>query len=160
VTGYAVITGSPDETRGVARSVAPLLRAGDVLVVAGDLGSGKTTFVQGLAAGLGVTDPVVSPTFTLAREYDGRVRLVHVDVYRLDRAQEILELGLDDLADDAVLVVEWGDVATAYLASDYLEVGLAPGPDDQLERRTVTFDPRGRSWMARADTLGQAVGVA
>src|SRR6202011_875484 len=66
VTGYAVITGSPDETRGVARSVAPLLRAGDVLVVSGDLGSGKTTFVQGLAAGLGVTDPVVSPTFTLA----------------------------------------------------------------------------------------------
>jgi tRNA threonylcarbamoyladenosine biosynthesis protein TsaE len=161
VTDLALLTRSPSETRGVGRALAALVRPGDVLVVAGDLGAGKTTFVQGLAEGLGVPDGIVSPTFTLAREYEGRVRLVHVDLYRLDRAQELLDLGLEDLADDAVLAVEWGDVAVAYLAPEHLEVRLAPGPDaDALEHRTLALAPRGRSWVARHDALAAAVGAA
>ncbi len=161
MSDVTVVATTAEETRTVGRSIAPLLRAGDVVVVAGELGAGKTTFTQGLAAGLGVTDSVVSPTFTLAREYEGRLRLVHVDLYRLDRAQEVLDLGLEDVADDAVLVVEWGDVAVAYLTPEHLEVRLAAdvgsGADDD---RTITLTFRGRSWMPRADAVAGAVGGA
>ena len=160
MTDLALLTRSPKETRGVGRAVATLVRAGDVVVVAGDLGAGKTTFVQGLAEGLGVPDGIVSPTFTLAREYEGRVRLVHVDLYRLDRAQELLDLGLEELADDAVLAVEWGDVAVAYLSPEHLEVRLTAGPDaDAVEHRTLALAARGRSWAARQDALAAAVGA-
>ena len=161
MSDVTVVATTAEETRTVGRSIAPLLRAGDVVVVAGELGAGKTTFTQGLAAGLGVTDRVVSPTFTLAREYEGRLRLVHVDLYRLDRAQEVLDLGLEDVADDAVLVVEWGDVAVAYLTPEHLEVRLAAdvgsGADDE---RTIALTFRGRSWMPRADAVAGAVGGA
>jgi tRNA threonylcarbamoyladenosine biosynthesis protein TsaE len=161
VSDVTVVATTPEQTRTVGRSLAPLLRAGDVVVVAGELGAGKTTFTQGLAAGLGVTDSVVSPTFTLAREYEGRLRLVHVDLYRLDRAQEVLDLGLEDVADDAVLVVEWGDVAVAYLTPEHLEVRLAAdagsGADDD---RTIALTFRGRSWIPRADAVAGAVGGA
>ena len=89
---------------------------GDVVVLAGELGAGKTVFAKGIATALGITEPVVSPTFTIVREYDGPIPLVHVDVYRLDHLQELLDLGLDDLVgDDAVTVVEWGDRVTALL---------------------------------------------
>jgi tRNA threonylcarbamoyladenosine biosynthesis protein TsaE len=158
VSDVTVVTSSAEQTRSIGCCLAPLLRAGDVVVVAGGLGTGKTTFTQGLAAGLGVTDRVVSPTFTLTREYEGRLRLVHVDLYRLDRAQEVLDLGLEDVADGAVLVVEWGDVAAAYLTSEHLEVRLAAdidsGADDE---RTIAITVRGRSWMPRADAVAGAI---
>jgi tRNA threonylcarbamoyladenosine biosynthesis protein TsaE len=161
VTDLTLRSGSPEETRRVGRAVASLVRPGDVVVVAGALGSGKTTFVQGLADGLGVHDGVVSPTFTLAREYRGRFRLVHVDIYRLDRVQELLDLGLDDLADDAVLAVEWGDVALAYLSPERLEVRLAPGPGvDAVDERTLALAPRGRAWLDREDALAAVVGAS
>lgn len=156
-----MVANTAEQTRTIGRCIAPLLRAGDVVVVAGGLGAGKTTFTQGLAAGLGVTDRVVSPTFTLTREYEGRLRLVHVDLYRLDRAQEVLDLGLEDVADGAVLVVEWGDVAAAYLTPEHLEVHLSAdidsGADDE---RTIAITFRGRSWMPRAEAVAGAVGAA
>ena len=150
-------THSAEETRRVARAVAALCGPGDVVVLAGGLGSGKTTFVQGLAAGLDVPDTVVSPTFTLARAYDGRLRLVHVDVYRLESAHELYDLGLDDLADGAVLAVEWGDVVRDYLGPDLLEVRLTTdaGPDD----RHLAFTPRG-AWRVRHDALVSLVEAA
>ena len=160
MTSLAVRTRSPAETRGVGRSLATLLRPGDVVVLVGDLGSGKTTFVQGLAAGLDVTDVVVSPTFTLAREYAGRLRLVHVDVYRLEQAQELLDLGLDEVADDTVLAVEWGDVALAFLSPEHVEVRLATAPDDTPDDRLLAFTPRGRTWLDRQDALAALMGVA
>jgi tRNA threonylcarbamoyladenosine biosynthesis protein TsaE len=158
VSDVTVVATTAEQTRAVGRSIAPLLHAGDVVVVAGELGAGKTTFTQGLAAGLGVTDSVVSPTFTLAREYEGRLRLVHVDLYRLDRAQEVLDLGLEDIADDAVLVVEWGDVAVAYLTPEHLEVRLADVGSGADDERTIALTFRGRSWMPRADAVAGAVG--
>jgi tRNA threonylcarbamoyladenosine biosynthesis protein TsaE len=161
VSGAAALTRSADETRTVGRSIAALLRPGDVLIVAGELGSGKTTFVQGLAAGLDVRDSVVSPTFTLAREYAGRIRLVHVDVYRLERAREVIDLGLEDLADDAVLAVEWGDVAAAYLPPEHLEVRMGPGPGlDAPDERTIALAVHGPSWTERQAALTGAVGIA
>ncbi len=89
--------------------LAARLAPGDLILLEGELGAGKTTFVRGLARGLGVTDQVQSPTFQLVRVYPGRVQLAHVDLYRLERTEELGELGLGDLLDQGVVVVEWGD---------------------------------------------------
>lgn len=154
---WSVTTHSPEATDALAQRIAALLEAGDVILLAGDLGAGKTAFARGLGRGLGVTEPVVSPTFTLAREYVGRLRMVHVDVYRLDTVAELLDLGLDDLAaDDAVMVVEWGDVVSGEFVPDRLEVALAHGaaaPDD----RAITVTARGAAWARRADGLAAAL---
>ncbi len=124
-------TQSPSETRAVGRALAGLLQPGDVVLLAGQLGAGKTEFAKGIAEGLGIEETVVSPTFTIVREYSGTqpmlhpMRMLHVDVYRLDRAQELLDLGLEDLAaDEAVTVVEWGDAVAGFLPADHLLVGI------------------------------------
>src|SRR5438093_13641660 len=97
--GILVATASPKETRALGEAVADLLRPGDVVSLTGDLGAGKTTFVQGAAGKLGVDEPVLSPTFTLIREYRGSLPIYHLDVYRLDRVQEVLALGCEELMD-------------------------------------------------------------
>ena len=118
-------------------------------MLAGELGAGKTVFAKGIAVALGVTEPVVSPTFTVVREYDAPTPLVHVDVYRLDHLQELHDLGFDDLVgSDAVTVVEWGDRVSALLPADRLDVHLALGADDDDARRCRSR-PTGVSW-ARA----------
>jgi tRNA threonylcarbamoyladenosine biosynthesis protein TsaE len=146
-------TRSVDETRAVAAVLADVLRAGDVVVLAGGLGSGKTAFAQGLAAALGVEEPVVSPSFTLVRVYRGRLRLVHADLYRLGRVQEVIDLALDESADgDAVTIVEWGDLAAGALAPERLEVRLErlPADDDHDDdERVVTFTASGGDWTER-----------
>src|SRR5262249_1633617 len=106
-----IVTRSTDETLALAGSVGDVLRPGDVISLAGDLGTGKTVFARGVARALGVADPVVSPTFTIVREYEGRVPVVHVDVYRIDTFQELHDIGFEEFVrDDAVTIVEWGDV--------------------------------------------------
>jgi tRNA threonylcarbamoyladenosine biosynthesis protein TsaE len=106
-----VTTQSEDETAGLGRELAATLSAGDVLLLYGDLGSGKTAFVRGLAEGLGVpADEVSSPTFTLIQEYrGGRLTLFHVDLYRIEDRREFDELGLDEIAEDGVLAIEWAE---------------------------------------------------
>jgi tRNA threonylcarbamoyladenosine biosynthesis protein TsaE len=150
------VTHSAEETLALARTVGELLRAGDVVSLAGELGAGKTVFARGVARALGVTEPVVSPSFTIVREYDGRVPLVHVDVYRLDTYQELHDLGFEEVVrDDAVTLVEWGDVIDGLLPGDRLDVRMAPGADD--DERVVEIEGHGRSWRARAAEL--AVGA-
>jgi tRNA threonylcarbamoyladenosine biosynthesis protein TsaE len=102
---------SEDDTSALGRELAPALSAGDVLLLYGDLGAGKTAFVRGLAEGLGVSpDEVSSPTFTLIQEYrGGRLPLFHVDLYRIEDPREFDELGLDEIAEDGVLAIEWAD---------------------------------------------------
>lgn len=157
---WLVVTHSASGTEGLAHRVGTLLAGGDVVLLAGDLGAGKTAFARGLGAGLGVAEPVVSPTFTLARVYTGRLRMVHVDVYRLDHVQELLDLGLDDLAgDDAVTVVEWGDVVSGHFAADRLEISLA-FVSGSADSRQVTVTPRGPAWNERLDALAAAIGSA
>ncbi|MBI5876237.1 MAG: tRNA (adenosine(37)-N6)-threonylcarbamoyltransferase complex ATPase subunit type 1 TsaE [Chloroflexi bacterium] len=103
-------TQSAAETQALAARIAPLLQAGDVLWLSGDLGSGKTTFTQGLGRALGITQPIVSPTFVLIREYAGRLPLYHIDLYRLDNPREALNLGLRDYLDgEGVCVIEWAE---------------------------------------------------
>jgi len=149
-------TRGADETHALGRRIGALLRAGDVVVLDGELGSGKTVFAKGIAVGLGITEPVVSPTFTVVREYDAPTPLVHVDVYRLDHLQELHDLGFDDLVGgDAVTVVEWGDRVSALLPGDRLDVLLEPGSGD--DDRTLSIDAAGVTWAERRDLLVAAV---
>jgi tRNA threonylcarbamoyladenosine biosynthesis protein TsaE len=106
-----ITTHSEEETAAVGRDLAASLAAGDVVLLYGDLGAGKTALVRGLAEGLGVPrDEVSSPTFTLVQEYrGGRLALFHVDLYRLDDPREIDDLGLEEIAADGVLAIEWAD---------------------------------------------------
>lgn len=102
-------TNSPAETEEAGRKLGVRLRTGDIVLLTGELGAGKTTFVRGVARGIGSSAPVASPTFQLVRVYPGRVQLAHVDLYRIERPAELAELGLDELADQGAIVVEWGD---------------------------------------------------
>jgi len=120
---------SAEGTRGIAAALAALARRGDVVVLAGTLGAGKTTFAQGFARGLGVEGPVTSPTFTLVRQYPCRLGLlVHADVYRLEHLAEVADLGLPQLADDGVALVEWGDAAVPALGPVTWTVTLTVPP--------------------------------
>ena len=145
-------TVSADDTRAVGLALAPLLQAGDAVVLSGDLGAGKTTLVQGVARGLGVARPVTSPTFTLVKEYEGRVPLTHADVYRLRRLQDVIDLGLEE--SDGVLFVEWGNVIEDLLGPEHLGVELVRVVD---ERRRLGFTALGRSWSHRWERLEQAL---
>jgi tRNA threonylcarbamoyladenosine biosynthesis protein TsaE len=152
----SVTTESSAATEKLARLVSAHVKGGDVVLLAGDLGAGKTVFARGLAHGLGVDEPVVSPTFTLAREYRGRVRVVHADIYRLDHVRELADLGFDDADDDTVTVVEWGDVVSGAFGVDRLEVRLdfVAGREDA---RHITIAAVGPEWSARGLALCAAV---
>jgi len=102
-------TGSPEETEAVGEELAAHLGVGDLLLLAGGLGAGKTTFVRGLARGLGVKASVQSPSFQLVRIYPGRIQLAHVDLYRLESGADLGDLDLEDLLEEGVVAVEWGD---------------------------------------------------
>ncbi len=149
-------TKSAEDTRELAAAVAGLVRSGDIVLLAGDLGAGKTTFAQGFGRALGVEGPITSPTFTLMRPYEGRLRLLHCDVYRLDHLQEILDLGITELVDDeSVALVEWGDRAEAVLPPDFLEVTISYGTSE--EERRLDMRSVGRSWSARTPALQRAL---
>jgi tRNA threonylcarbamoyladenosine biosynthesis protein TsaE len=156
VSEVTVTTDSSAGTEALARAVSEYIVGGDVVLLAGDLGAGKTVFARGLARGLGVTEPVVSPTFTLVREYRGRVRVVHADVYRLDHVRELADLGFDDVDDDTVTIVEWGDVVSGAFGVDRLEVRLdfVPNRDDA---RRITVGAVGPEWPERFGALCAAV---
>jgi tRNA threonylcarbamoyladenosine biosynthesis protein TsaE len=147
-------TVTPEETRDAAAAVAGLIAPGDVVILTGELGAGKTSFVQGAARALGVTEPVLSPTFVLVREYRGDVPVYHVDVYRLERIQEVLDLGIEDLLDPAgVAFIEWGDVIEQLLPTSHLEVRFS-APDDQRRRLRMTGHG---SWIPRWERLESAL---
>jgi tRNA threonylcarbamoyladenosine biosynthesis protein TsaE len=151
-------TTEPDRTRALAAAIATVLRAGDVVALSGELGAGKTCFVQGAARGLGVRARVTSPTFTLVRSYpDGRLPIVHCDVYRLDRLHDVLDLGDEVLAADVVTFVEWGDAIAPLLPEDRLDVELVLGdggdPDADRAVRLRAHGP----WRDRLAELARAV---
>lgn len=152
-------TDSAEQTRALAAALVPLLRAGDLLILSGDLGGGKTAFVQGLAVAMGISDPVTSPTFVLAQTYEGRLRLNHLDVYRLGTSAEVIDLSLPELlAEDAVTVIEWGERILEELPADYLRISFALGdPSLSPDVRVITLDPTGSSWQTRTAALAEAV---
>ncbi|MSS83768.1 tRNA (adenosine(37)-N6)-threonylcarbamoyltransferase complex ATPase subunit type 1 TsaE [Actinomycetaceae bacterium WB03_NA08] len=147
-------THSADETREVGIQLGRVLRAGDVVLLHGDLGAGKTTFTQGLAQGLGVQGRVTSPTFIVAREHASRGNgpaLVHVDAYRIRDDQDMTTLDLERSQDDAVTVVEWGEGKAEGLSRQRLEVSLTDQGEGSWEdvdagTRVITFLPHGDRW--------------
>jgi tRNA threonylcarbamoyladenosine biosynthesis protein TsaE len=153
-------TSSAGATRELAEAVAAHVEAGDIILLAGELGTGKTVWVQGFARGLGVTEAVTSPTFTLVRPYAGkRLRLLHADVYRLDRLSEVVDLGLLEQLDEgkgSVACIEWGDLAAPALPADFLEVRLEHRSEDDDER-DVVLRAVGPRWVARVGPLTAAV---
>ena len=133
--------------RQLGQRVAGVLRTGDVLVLTGDLGAGKTTFVQGLAAGLGVVEPVTSPTFVISRVMPSErgPDLVHMDAYRLGGAAELLDMDID--VDSAITVIEWGHDAGPLLADDVLELVIDIDAQDP-DVRSVRAVPRGGRFVS------------
>ena len=136
-----------DDTRAFGRALGGLLRAGDLVLLTGDLGAGKTTLAQGIAEGLQVRGPITSPTFVIARVHPSLVDgpdLVHVDAYRLGGLDELDDLDLDTTLEIAVTVVEWGHGLAEGLTDDRLEVVLVADPG--TEARTVTVAAHGARW--------------
>ncbi len=159
-------------THAVAAAIAGLARPGDVIVLAGEMGAGKTAFAQGFGRALGVTEPITSPTFTLVHSYPcaGKLTLHHADLYRLDSSSDVDDLALHELAaDNGIVLVEWGDVAAASLG-DHIEVRLAhPLDTDDPEAagdigefgdtggREIELSATGSLWAGRWDRLSRAV---
>jgi tRNA threonylcarbamoyladenosine biosynthesis protein TsaE len=150
-------TDTADRTREVGAALATLLQPRDAVILTGDLGAGKTTLVQGIGRGLGVDDHVASPTFTLVKEYTGRLDVAHVDVYRLERVQDVVDLALDELGGpERVLLIEWGDAISDLLPEDRLRVELTTERAD-AETRRIAITPQGRSWAVRWERLEQVL---
>jgi tRNA threonylcarbamoyladenosine biosynthesis protein TsaE len=163
-------------TYAIAAELARVARPGDVIVLAGDMGSGKTAFAQGFGRALGVTEPITSPTFTLVHSYPcGKLTLHHADLYRLDHTAEVADLALAELAEfGGIVLVEWGDVVAGAFG-DHLEVRLvvddddvddADGPDAEAPegdgapidgRRTIELSATGPAWAARWARLSSAM---
>ncbi len=142
------------DTWELGRRIAELVRRGDVIVLTGPLGAGKTVLAQGIGAGLGVHTGVVSPTFVLARMHpEGRLPLVHVDAYRLGGFAELDDLDLDSDLADSVTVIEWGEGVGDRLASGYLHVRLDRSAVD--ERRTAVLSGIGAGWPERLGELSR-----
>ena len=150
---------TPDDTRRLGAAIAAVVRAGDLIVLDGPLGAGKTVFVQGLAAGLGAQGPVTSPTFVIAREHDGgRLPLVHVDAYRLAGWLEVDDLDLDTDLTEAVVAVEWGAGLVEELTDAHLRVQLLRSQvevqADADDERTALLYAVGGDWSARLAQAG------
>lgn len=151
---FEVTVTSPTATMDLGRQLAPGLQAQDVILLDGDLGAGKTTFTKGLAAGLGITRNVKSPTFTIIREYQGgRLPLYHMDVYRLEDGSGD-ELGLDEYFNgDGVNVVEWSKFIQDELPTDYLRIVFKRDDDAGETQRTLQFEPHGEHFEQLVNDL-------
>lgn len=147
-------TASVDETRDLAAAIASVCADGDLLMLVGDLGAGKTAFTQGFSRARGVDEPVTSPTFTLANRYEGDLVVNHLDVYRLGGPEEADDLAIIELLDDGVTLIEWADIIEPALPVDRLEIVITFGEGD--DDRKMTLRPTGR-WAGRHETLGVAV---
>lgn len=167
---------SLEQMRTFAAVLAEHLRAGDLLILTGNLGAGKTTFTQSLGKALDVAGRITSPTFVIAREHPSRSggpALVHVDAYRLADGEELEDLDLDSELDESITVVEWGAGLAEQLSSDHLDITITPvwdedAGDDELvgvddedeaedERRTVDLTGRGDAWIERMPAVESAV---
>lgn len=157
-----VRTTDAEATKAVAGALAELARPGDLLLLAGDLGAGKTAFTQGYGAALGVGELITSPTFTLVNTYRGRLELNHLDVYRLEVLNEVLDLGVPEMLDEGgVTIIEWGDAIAPALPADYLEIRFTfvetdpSGATDDV--RVLEMVPVGPRWGARIRAVATAV---
>ena len=135
-------------TLQTAESVAEIVKSGDLILLVGDLGAGKTAFTQGFGVSLGVKEAITSPTFTLARTYQGSLQIHHLDVYRIDQIEEVRDLALPELFEgNSVTLIEWGDQIISALPKDHLEISFEYGEADS--ERLITITANGSSWSSR-----------
>ncbi|MDP9237291.1 MAG: tRNA (adenosine(37)-N6)-threonylcarbamoyltransferase complex ATPase subunit type 1 TsaE [Chloroflexota bacterium] len=154
MTAAPLRSATPAATRKLGERIGRLLRAGDVVLLSGDLGAGKTVLAQGIGRGLGVTDSIKSSSFVIMNEYDGaRSRLYHADLYRLEDPAQVAELALAELAAAGVLVVEWPERALDEMPEDYLRIHLRYG--DGAHVREIELEPCGERYGAIAEKLGR-----
>jgi tRNA threonylcarbamoyladenosine biosynthesis protein TsaE len=140
-----VVSQRPEETQEIGVRIGELARAGDVFLLVGELGAGKTCLTQGIAWGLDIKDYALSPSFVIVRELSGRLRLYHIDLFRLERLAEIDDLGLDDyLYGDGVCVVEWAEKGLPLLPSEHLWIEIKFLDDTQ---RSLRFKPSGARYQ-------------
>ncbi|MFT4245147.1 MAG: tRNA (adenosine(37)-N6)-threonylcarbamoyltransferase complex ATPase subunit type 1 TsaE [Micrococcaceae bacterium] len=140
---------SVDKTQELAAKLGEELRAGDVLILSGDLGAGKTTFTQGIAKGMQVRAGIISPTFVIARNHPSLIsgpNLVHIDAYRLNSADELYDLDIESDLGDSVLVAEWGDGFVEEFSDSYLRIMINRGTGERDESRAITIEPHGPRW--------------
>ncbi len=155
-------TTGPDETRALAWALSGCVNDGDLLVLSGDLGAGKTCFSQGFGKGLGIEDRITSPTFTLHNQYEGRLLFNHLDVYRLDDLEETLDLDLPEMLESGVTIIEWGDQIDPALPSDHLVVRILmdePGASGKADddRRLFQIEAGGPTWTERLAGVETAI---
>lgn len=149
VNHFLLKTASPEETEQLGEKVAGYLNPGDVLTLEGDLGAGKTTFTKGLAKGLGIKRVVNSPTFTIIKEYDGRMPLYHMDVYRLEESDE--DLGFDEyFSGEGVTVVEWASFIQDMLPENYLSIRITLLNN---QKRSFKLIPHGKRYVQLCEEL-------
>lgn len=148
-------TYSAEETRIVGACLAPVLLPGDVVSLSGDLGAGKTAFVQGVAIALGVETRVTSPSFTIVHEYAGRYPIVHLDVYRLDSFQEVIDIGFEEFLDPhSIVMIEWGEAIAPMLPRRHLEIDIRRARDSESEdERCLIFRPHGSEWIRKVQAM-------
>ena len=152
---FLVTTRSPEQTRRLGQLIGGLARGNDLYLLKGNLGTGKTHLVQGIAFGLGIKEYACSPSFMIAREYHGRLALHHLDLYRLDRIEEINDLGLDEyFRADAVCAIEWAEKGSGVLPQDNLTIEFEHLPG---EVREITFLPQGTRYVELADAIKHAL---
>lgn len=143
-------THSPEETQQLGLRLGELAQPGDVFLLVGKLGAGKTCLTQGIAKGLGITESVLSPSFVLVREFKGRLPLYHADLYRLDRIQEISELGLDEyLYGNGLTVIEWADRGLDVMPDEYLLIEIDYGEGDERRFKLTACGKRYEELLVR-----------
>lgn len=154
-----LVTASPEETFRAGEGLAPLLVAGDVMLLEGTLGAGKTRFTQGLAKGLGIAQPLTSPTFVIMNQYVGRLMLYHIDLYRIEAEAEAADLGLDDyFFGDGVCVVEWPDRAPSAMPPAHLLIRFEHVGESSRRLTVTAAGPRSAALLVEY-LLGPVVGV-
>ncbi|MFA4886136.1 MAG: tRNA (adenosine(37)-N6)-threonylcarbamoyltransferase complex ATPase subunit type 1 TsaE [Desulfotomaculaceae bacterium] len=150
---YVFRTSSAAETAGFSEKIGSFLDSGDVICLYGDLGAGKTIFAQGVARGLGIEDPVTSPTFTLINEYQGRLPLYHMDVFRLCSPLEMEDLGYEEyFYGNGVSLVEWADIVHQILPQDRLDITITRCPEGD-DFREITLAPLGDRYRQLVEEL-------
>jgi tRNA threonylcarbamoyladenosine biosynthesis protein TsaE len=150
-------TSSVEETEVLGEKLGELARPGMLVLLTGDLGAGKTAFARGVARGLGVEGPVTSPTFTLVEEHQGKIPFYHLDVYRLNDPEELVDIGYEEYTDgDGLCLIEWGDLVREWLATEQLEIKI----NGVGERRTLTFIPQGSQYEQLVKELTESVAAS
>ena len=148
-------TESADETRRLGERIASVLERGDIVLLTGDLGAGKTTLVQGVARGLEIHEQVTSPTFVIVHEYHGLMPVYHVDAYRLEKPSELSELGYEEFWNlPGVVMIEWGEKVMSFFEPDFLQVNMLLSSSD--DRRQVELCAVGDRWQEKLARLGRS----